>query len=178
MLARTSLLLCTIVVVLSSCAPTAKDPKQQLIQPTPASPVATAPVAIIPSAPVAAPPSLAFSATSMSISVLSQIDYRSSPPSVDVRVECRDQMNDLCKGVGLLRMKLTGSLPSQVEYAFEVPLTTLAEQSARWENVTSTYIARLAPPWADTLTQGSVVRVTATLERGDGSTLTAKSDVR
>ncbi len=180
MLSRTTITLLALFLLEASCAPTVKDPMQQLIHPiadTPVAPIATTPPSST-TTPPSAPSAFAFSATTLSVSVLSQIDYRATPPSVDVRIECRDQLDDLCKGVGVLRMKLTGSLASQVEYAFEVPLTTLPEQSAHWESVTSTYLARLAPPWADSIAAGCVVRVTATLEKADGSSLHATGEIQ
>ncbi len=174
---RTFILLLSLALFASACAPKGKEIEGPLVRPTPANTaVVIAPPA--PTAVVALPTELAFSATSITISVLSQVDHRNSPPSVDVRIECRDQLGDLCKAVGTLRMKLTGALASQTEYTFEVPLTTLTEQKLRWENVTSTYIARLAPPWAATIVLGGSVKVSATLVRADGSTITTSGDVR
>ena len=170
---RTFILLLSLALFASACAPKGKEIEGPLVRPMPANTaVVIAPPA--PTAVVALPTELAFSATSLTISVLSQVD----PPSVDVRIECRDQLGDLCKAVGTLRMKLTGALASQTEYTFEVPLTTLTEQKLRWENVTSTYIARLAPPWAATIVPGGSVKVSATLVRADGSTITTSGDVR
>ncbi len=174
---RTFILLLSLALLASACAPKSEAIEGPLVRPMPAN----AAVVIAPparTAAVALPAELTFSATSLTISVLSQVDHRNSPPSVDVRIECRDQLGDLCKAVGTLRMRLTGALASQTEYTFEVPLNTLTEQRLRWENVTSTYIARLAPTWAATIVPGGSVRVNATLVRADGSTITASGDIR
>ena len=172
-----SISLCLLLTSIVACAPSMKDPKRQLIKPISADNPATTivePVAIVPPASTA----LTFSATKISISVLSQIDFRATPPSVDVRIECRDQLGDFCKVVGVLRMTATGSLASQSAYSFEVPLTTLKEQSGRWEAVTSTYVARLAPPWASSIVAENVVQVTATVDCADGSQLHVSGEIR
>jgi len=111
--------------------------------------------------------------SSIRVHPLTRIDRASPTPSIDVRVEFRDETGDATKAVGTLIVAVECADAEPRAERWKIVLDSIEAHRKYFDAVTATYRIPVAPMWTQPPATGSIVTVRAYLFGADGAMPTA-----